>query len=371
MTYNALLDGFFSSYWFSMALPLALIPVYYIFRPKIMKGKDGTFGEVCIVMGYAFVVMMTAGMANPLWWGFGTPEAVREIRYVDEKLLVIDHIRTMGSETDEGTPCSRVHVIDPETGEKQLRFTLGEEADLVGVHGDTLVVVKYNEATAYSLTDGHEYATYSQETLPDLFPELSSGIANIMWGGGSSIMEITANNGEMYELDLTTGWFYEATVENQEREMEVTEKLYCDDEEIKLDDVENGYYSPTKYSLDGIDGNQYALYFQDSHDSILNKQVSFLDGEFIGVNNKDSTCIILSYETLEHQEFILTCLSLDGKEVVWEIHQAQYNSEYNFTDYWKPHTGYNENTNQLTFWIEGDVYCVDAATGELLWQTTL
>lgn len=371
MTYNALLDGFFSTYWISIIAPLGLIPLYYLFRSKIRKGKENSFGEVCVVMGYAFVVVMTAGMANPLWWGYGTPEAVREIRYADEKLLVIDHIRTMGSETDEGTPCSRVHVIDPATGEKLLRFTLGEEADLISLHGDTLVVQQYNDATAYSLTDGRRLVTYSTETLPDLFPELASGVNNLTWSYGCSRLDITANNGAMYELDLTTGWFYEATVENQEREMEVTEKLYCDGDEIRFDDVENGYYAPTRYSLGGVNGNQYTLYFKDNRDSVLTKQVSFLDGEFVGVNNKDSTCFILSYETLEHQQFVLTCLALDGKEVVWQIHQSQYNGEYDFNDYCKPHTGYNESTNQLTFWIEHDVYCVDAATGKLLWQTSL
>lgn len=369
MTYNSILDGYFSTYWISMGTPVALIILYYVFRHKIRKGKESTFGEVCAVMGFAFVMIMTAGVVNPLWWGYGSPEAVREIRYTDGKLLVIDHLRTMGSESDEGTPCSRVHVIDPATGEKQLRFTLGEEADLIGVHGDTLVVSKHNEAIAYSLTDGHEYVTYSEETLPGLFPELSSGIANTSWGGQSTVMQLTANNGKRYNLYLTTGHLYS---EDESRAMEEhpwqpTGKLYAEEETIKRDDERWG---STVVELEGKNGNQYELFLTGENDSVLNNGLSFLDAEFLAVT-ADSNFIILSYETLEHKEFVLTCVSYDCQQVVWQIHQAQYNATFNFTDYIKPHTGYSAAANTLTFWIESSVYCVDAGTGKLLWETKL
>ena len=376
MSYNTILDGYFSSFAISLGIPFLLLILYYVFRSKIRKGKENSFGEVVVVFGTLFVLMMIAGLVNPIYWGFGDPEAVREIRYTKDKLLVVDHIMTMGGEGDEGTPCSRVHVIDPKTGTKQLRFTLGEEADLVALHGDTLVVVKYNEAIAYSLSDGHEYATYSQETLPALFPELACGIDNIMWGSdfrelfgqGYSVMEITANDGKLYALYLQTGRLEPAESNWASPERKPTGEMYFTDDEILIDDDS---YSNAVLELDGQDGNQYQLYLEDGRDSIVNKNLTFLDAEFIGVDNRDSTCFILSYETLEHFEFVLTCVSLDGKEIRWQVHQSQFNSEYDFNDWILPHTGYSEAMNQITFWIAGDVYTLDARTGRLLWQTKL
>jgi len=122
--------------------------------------------------------------------------------------------------------------------------------------------------------------------------------------------------------------------------------------------------------LQGESGNQYEEFITGPNDSVLNRSRTFLSGEFVAIT-ADTNVIVLSYETLEHKLFILTCLTLDGKKVVWEMHQSQYNAEFEFSDYMKPQAGYNPTLNQLAFWIAGVVYCVDADSGKLLWNTEL
>ena len=368
MNYNTFLDGYFSSPWISFGGPLILMILYYVFRKRIRKGKEQTFGEYVLISAIMFVLWMTAGVVNPLWWGYGDPEAVRELRFTETNLLVVDHIRTMGSESDEGTPCSRVHIVDPKSGRKILRFTLGEEADIAGIHGDTLTVVKYSEAISYSLADGHVYAVYSAETLPSLFSELESGVNHIMWGDSYRLMEITANNGKQYNLDLTKGHFYAASGNREpEKKHAPTGRLYVDESQIKRDDQRWG--TPV-LELKGENGNQYEEFITGANDSILNHSRAFLSGEFVAIT-ADTNVIVLSYESLEHKSFLLTCLTLDGTKVLWEIHQSQYNAEFEFSDYVKPQTGFSQKLNQLTFWIEGTVYCVEADSGKLLWKTEL
>lgn len=369
MSYNSFLDTYFSSYWISMGIPVLLVIAWHVgLRRLFLKKKEYTFAERTISIGSMFVLIMIPGLVNPMYWGFGPPAAVREIRYTDGKYLVVDHIMTMGSEGEAGTPCSRVHVIDPKTGEKHLRFTLGEDADLAGVHGDTLVVVRYNDAVAYSVTDGHQYAVYSDETLPGLFPELSSGINNFMWGDGHQVMEITANNGKQYNLHLTNGQLYPASDGTDQALWKPTGQLYVDDRSVKRDNEHGG---TTVVDLEGMNGNQYEFYLKGSNDSILNPQLTFLDARPVAVCPGDSSFIVLSYETLEHKAYLLTSVTLNGQKVNWTIHQSQYNSAYHYSDYEKPQTGYNVADNTLCFTIGTTAYCIDAASGKLLWQTSL
>ena len=143
--------------------------------------------------------------------------------------------------------------------------------------------------------------------------------------------------------------------------------MYVDESQIKRDDQRWGI---AVLELKGENGNQYEEFITGANDSILNRSRTFLSGEVIAITT-DTNVIVLSYETLEHKSFLLTCLTLDGKKVVWEMHQSQYNAEFEFSDYMKPQTGYSPTLNQLTFWIAGEVNCVDADSGKLLWKTAL
>lgn len=369
MNYNSFLDLYFSTYAISMGLPIGLVILYHVFRRKLRKDKEYTFTERNISIGVTFVMIMIPGLVNPSMWGYGKPDGVKEIHFQNGKLIVIDYIMSLGSETDDGDPYGRIHVVNPETGEKLRRFVAGVGAEFVGITGDTLIVTRYSEAGLYSLTTGAELAVYSAATLPDYFQELSSGVNNIMWGDGSTVMEITANNGKQYDLMLKTCKLLPASIDHShDAAYQPTRKLYATDDEIKRDDV---VWGSIVLQLDGNNGNQYELYLKNSDDSVLNAQTPFLNGEFAGVSERDSSVIILSYETLENRQYVLTSVSLDGKTVNWQIHQRQYDSKYQYSDYVKPAVKFDPETNTVCFAVGTVVYCVDGATSNLLWQTSL
>ena len=368
MTYNSVLDLYFSTYWISLGVPVSLFILYYVFRKQIRKGKEYTFTERTVSIGIAFVMIMIPALVNPAYWGYGTPDGVQEIHFVNGNYIVIDYIMTMGSRYDDGYPCSRVHIIDPVTGEKKLRFTVGDDASFVGIHGDTLTVTRYNDAVLFSVKDGHQYAVYSTETLPGYFPELSTGINNLMWGDASTVMELTANNGSYWNLFLKSGMLYRSDANRAMPETPPSGKLYIYNDEIRRDDETFG---STFVSLEGEGENQHQLYITGSNDSILNRNLMFLDGIPVAVNGSDSCFVILHYQTLEKQKFILTCVSLDGKKVLWDVEQSQFNSKFSFSEYIVPQVGYNEVDNTLCFWIDKEIYCLDMNDGKLLWQTHL
>lgn len=368
MSYNSFLDTYFSSYWFGFGIPVALMILYIGLHKYIRKGKPYTFAERTIVIAVAAGIVMISGLVNPLYWGYGKPQAIDDIRFEKGKLLVMDHIMTMGSRYESGSPCSRVHVLDPLKGEKQLRFLVGEQADLIGMHGDSITVSRYNDFGSYSATSGKCYAVYSRETLPKLFTELASGVNSIMWGDGRNIMEITAQDGRNWNLYGKTGKLEEVKSGTDRPKHIPTNRLFIHEKEIRIDDE---HFGSEYLELKGEGENQHRLQLCNANDSVLNTDLVFLDGRPVAINMQDSSFVILHFETLKKERFILTCLTLDGKKKLWEIRQSQFNSTYNYPDYYEPRVDADEHSGLLCFSIDKEVFAVQLKTGKEVWRVKL
>lgn len=368
MSYNSVLDNYFSYYWFGWGIPFGLMLLYFALRKYLRKNKPYTFTERLVVVGSCFVLLMLTALVNPIYWGFGQPKAVDDIRLINGKLLVLDHIMTLGSRYDAGEPRSRIHVLDPKTGTKIIRFPVGNDARLIGAHGDSVAVTRYGDAAYFSLTSGKEYAVYSRETLPGLFPQLSSGIHNFMWGDGRNIMEITSENGKSWNLYTATGMLYAAEKSRKRTADHSSARLYIHDKEIRCDDQSFG---SAYLKLSGTASNQHQFYICNRNDSVLNAGEVFLDGQPVALNLKDSSFVILHYETLKKEKFILTCMSLDGKRKIWEIRQSTFNSEYKYPEAYEPHVESDETSGTLWFSLDKELIAVGLNDGKLKWRTTL
>lgn len=368
MSYNPVLDTYFSYYWFGWGVPVGLMLLYFALRKYLRKGKPYTFTERTVAVGSCFVLLMLNALVNPIYWGYGQPKAVDDIRLISGKLIVLDHIMTLGSRYDAGEPRSRVHVLDPKTGTKTLRFPVGNDAQLIGAHGDSVAVTRYSDAAYFSLTSGKEYAVYSRETLPDLFPQLSSGIHNFMWGDGRNIMEITSEDGKSWNLYTATGTLYPAEKSGKGTTAPANGGLYIHDKEIRRNDRSFG---SVYLKLDGTASNSHQLYICSKNDSVLNAAEIFLDGQPVALNLRDSSFVILHYETLKKEKFILTCMSLDGKRKLWEIRQSTFNKEYKYPETYEPHIESDEASGTLWFSLDKEVIAVGLNDGKLKWRTKL
>ncbi len=367
MSYNSFLDTYFSSWWFGLGVPLVFMLILIVFSKQIYRRKDYTFGMRTINIAVPFVFAITSALINPMYLGYGHPAAIDEIRMINGRLIVMDHILTLGTRGADPDAYMRVHVLNAENGSKIIRFPAGNGARLIGIHGDSLSVARFNDVAYFSVTNGKQYVVYNTETLPKLFPELSTGVDNFMWCDDRNIMEMSSNDGKKWDLFTATGKLITEDAKRAKSKI-ATYNIYIESREIRREE-ETG--DKVIVQLSGKGENQNQMYVTNREDSILNENLIFLVGLPVGIDIKDSCFFILHYETLKKERFILSCVTLDGKKVVWEIKQTQFNADYTYPEVYAPHVGVDETSGKVFFSIDKEIFAVNIKDGKLLWRTKL
>src|SRR5688572_28687388 len=113
MTYNTFLDLFFSSVWLNLGIAAVLITILIIYRKPLYVDRKRKKLIVFFLFLIGMLWLMTLGLINPKYLGYGRPVAVTSITMMNGNLLVIDFIRTAGGKTSKGESCYRIHNIDP------------------------------------------------------------------------------------------------------------------------------------------------------------------------------------------------------------------------------------------------------------------
>ena len=285
------------------------------------------------------------------------------------KIYVTDFLLAGGGEASDPMQYSRIHILDEKTGNKILRFPAGEEGDLRGIAGDSLIFWHYNTADIFSASTGKSISKWSNKTLPKIFPELSSGIENTMIGDQGKLLEITTMDGNHWNLSLATGKLWPEKSNQQRLKYIPSHQIYLhNDDQIEIDDQPGGR---TLLELDGICQNQDIEYLTDVNDTVVNKNLKFLRGKFIALDQQKKCFVVLSYETTQKLRFILTGISLDGKDKLWELRQSSLRPDddmkYPISVSWNSDT----KTDTLFFAMQDEVIAVQMMTGTILWRQKL
>ena len=394
MSYNGFLDAYFSSIWTLYVLPLVLFVIAILIVNMKSRRLYGRYFLKFFIIAIPILLIFLSGLINPYFLGFGHPFDIKEIQFIKGNLYAVDYIKTMGSKTSSGEACYRVHIIDPMTGKKKLRYRIGSKTEIIGVKGDTIVFSRYDDFAFFSISSGKELAVWSKETLPKLFSELSSGVDNIMWTGGNEprlefcqdntstsksstyslsdrMMEITALDGKNWLLKpMNTPSLVLNNNKNFSNKYLPTKKLFVKDDEIQIDSETGGYHF---IELKGDNGNQYQKVLTRK-DSVMNKDLSFVSGKFVAVSEKDNCFIVEHFETTKKQRFILTCVSMDGKTKLWEIRQSDFDkTKIDSDSHYEVSTTFSIDKEKglIYFSVKGEVFCAKLKDGSILWRTSL
>jgi hypothetical protein len=384
MTYNSFLDTYFSSYWLLVGVPAALFILLIVLVEIKSKKRKIKYFIKFIIYAIPVLLLFTAGIINTQYLGYGKPDRINDIQLINGKLYVIDAIKTIGTKISSSSEIYRVHIIDPSTGEKIMRFMLGYKGELICVRGDSLAFSHRDDITFYSIKDGHEYCVWSKETLSKQFSELSSGVDNLIWSGGknpkmellnqehpiigtnSLVLEVKSLDGKNWILNPMNGKIIPDQLFNNDVKYKPTNKLYVSDDVISIDDSPVG--KPI-FELCGNDDQKQICKNQD----VLNNGLTFLKGKFVAVNEKDSFFLVMHYVTTKQQQFIITSISLDGMNKLWEIKQSSLDKDKSDDDALalKPSFAYDNKNGLAYVSLKDAIVCIKTSDGSIVWQSSL
>jgi|GEM_PF-3876842 hypothetical protein len=393
MTYNNFLDTWFGSGWLSYGIPILLFSLYFIYsvgryikwansgnqindaRIKThSRKKMGILIGIAVVVAIALIVI-TIYSFNKNNWGYGRPAGIADVQYANGKVYVMDFLQSGGSASKFGyyvpPKYYRLHVVNAETGDKKIRFRIGTDLALLSVHGDSVRISRGSEISYYSGSDGRRMVTYSKETLPSLFSQFSSGIESFTWylNHDGALMQAVTPDGAKWILNTATGNVSRSDAKAPVENIPATE-FYLDDKCIRVGGKSNTSGS-VYLCIKGHDEPQSHIY--DSRDSIMLKELAFVYGRPVAIDLKDNSFVVLHYQTTKKEQIILTCISLDGRKILWELKQSDLNPDFMLrsTHHDVVSISFDEDQGKMFFNIDCEIFAVYMKDGKVLWRHTL
>ena len=393
MTYSDFLDTWFGSGWLSYGIPILLFSLYFIYsvrryikwadsgnqindalRITQNRKKRNSLLGIAVVVAIAMMVI-TIYSFNDNNWGYGRPAGIADVQYANGKVYVMDFLKYGGSASKFGyyvpQKYYRLHLVDAETGDKKIRFRIGTDLALLSIHGDSARISRDSEISYYSGSDGRRIITYSKETLPSLFPQFSAGIDRFTWylNHDGDLMQAVTPDGAKWILNTATGIVSRFDAKAPVESIPVT-KFYLDDQCIRVGGKSDSAGS-VYLCIKGHDEPQGHIY--DSRDSIMLKDVAFIYGRPVAIDLKDNSFVVLHYQTTKKEQIILTCISLDGRKIIWELKQSDLNPGFMLrsTHHDVVSISYGEDQGKMFFNIDCEIFALDMKEGKVLWRRAL
>jgi hypothetical protein len=262
---------------------------------------------------------------------------------------------------------NRLYVVDPSDGHRVSRTVLGDFTKLIRLKGDTLFYKSGpNAFVLYDVSKCAIITTLNTETLPQQVRELSSGVESCDYDKEMQVIKATAKNGQTYYLDP-----YTLKTQTVAPVLPVVQKLHFDRDRIQLD---SAHYLNLKSKND----DEKLFQLVDKSGKTVYGDTTWLYAEFLAHTANPNQFLILSYETTDKTNFIITGFSGDYK-LLWKIKQSDLGASDFFTR--KNETGLHgyassidfprTEGNSLLFTIAGFVFSADMTTGKINWKTRL
>lgn len=368
MSYNTALDAFFSNWFLNLGILAVMMILLYYIRSKFISFRKVTMFINILFPLIIFIWVFTFLLLNALYLGYGHPKGVTGVILSENRLFVVDFLLGGGSRATSPTKYARIHILDAETGKKTLRFTTGEAGELTGIKGDSLIFHGEDLLKIFSSSNGKLIGKLGRKTLPDIFPELSAGIDNVMISRSDKMLELRTLDGKRYNLSMETASLYPEVKNNRNREKSKDRVIFVNNEkEIKTN---AGPAGTVLLSLGGEKGNQEIMYLKGKNGNQVNDN-EFLMGKFIAVSEKENCFVILSYETTKKTGLILSCFTLDGKEKLWELRKDSLRVEDDPEDSLTTESTMDDNSEKLFFAMKDEIICLDIKTGDIIWRQKL
>lgn len=341
---------------------LVLIPVIMTCVIVVEEKKLKLPQKVYIAFTAAFVVIpmvcaFFVGLINPYFFAFGYATDNFEVVANEENVLWgMDYwILPGGGDAGGGSSIVyRVQGLNLDDGRKMFRRPI---ADLFEVHGqnDGLVWASadHHELVGIDIKTGQTRVIVNEEYLTKNFPELAEGVHEYRYNPETRLVDVVSKIGTKISVDPVK----KIKVEPNPKE-ESAERY-----EMYDSGISENYR--TILTLQGDTVEKLA----DGEGNILNDDVTFLEGKFILHDRASGRVVILSYATLDKNEFIVRSFTEKG-ELLWETGQ----SELGVGDIFIPHPRFEKalyyQGNAIVA-FDGFVMSLDKSTGKPNWVSRM
>jgi hypothetical protein len=329
MTYNSFFDALFYSYWVGFGVLGLYLVVVYLVKKRIYGDAWTPWVNAIFQFLVPFLWIMTMGEVNPFAWGYGKPYEITNTKMLGGYLFVRDYVKSSGSKATFGSPSYRMHVIDPKTGEKKVRVLLGGVGTIIGIKGDSLVLSYSNAVVFFSFKTGKELCEWTAKTLPQVFPQLSSGVGELSVDKETKQIALTSLDGNQWTLDILSRSLVRGTPADTP-DVSGPDMIRVDKHGLS---VLRGGHSYMLATLCAKDGSEHQQLLCGHIGDIINKDEIFLDGQIVAFSQKDTCFIVMHYETIKKLKMIFTCMSKGGKAKSWEVRESQLRPSRNSMSY--------------------------------------
>jgi hypothetical protein len=367
---NTLFDALCSSWMISLpALAvIVLLMAKLLYTPFFKNEKSNSVFRVLVMIlvpGSTVLFIYLAGSV----YGFG---------YVDKFIantnsnkwicLVSEGTFRMHMKGGGKTVGNRLYLLDSKTGDKIYRTVIGDFSKVIRLQGDTLLYQSGHSAfVLYNVRKNMPVATLDAETLPVQLKEFSMGVEDCSYDKETRSIKASAKDGKIYYIDPFS---MKAQATNPVPD-KAGKKLRFESQFIQLDSIHS-------ISLKNKDSDDKLLQLVDKGGKAVTSEGDFLYAEFVANATKLNRFVVLSYETTDKSNFILTCISHDYK-VLWKIKQSELGASDFFSKKMEAGKYANNPTidfpkvldESLIFTIQGFVFSVDLNTGKVNWKTRL
>ena len=365
MNYNFLLDTFFSYPWLDYGIIVVYLGIIVWFNSRLFPDGSSWIKKGIFIYILPIVWITTVSALNPALLGYGKAQGINRLVAADGKLFVIDYLRaTGGKRLTKGSPCYRLHLVDPVSGHKIRRSSLYNvySPGHVIIHSDTLALTQPSEVRFYSIASGEKINTWSVKTLPLLFKELAGGVVSPEPNYVENNVVVNGLDGNKWMLDIR-GNSIMPYKKYKEDAYVPTNKLYIKDGELRMD---NKLYGTAVVQFGRVKGTDHKLILCGP-DSVLNRSTVFLKGDIIAVSAKDSCFVVRDYDNIKKNGVCFTCMSLDGKRKLWELRQSQLRPDDKDADA-NDCSCIDEVNDVFVANIKNELFAVNMRDGKLLWR---
>jgi outer membrane protein assembly factor BamB len=311
--FTPLFDFLVTVFWaYGLWAFFAIIPLYFvgmilIEEKKIVIPQKYSAAAAALFLGLPFVIFLFLCVLNPYFLGYGYATDNFEVAARnDNALWGVNYWILPGGEGTGSSISYRIQGLELDGGKIYFRRIMPDFFEVLGQKDGTVWVSDGNDVLGMDIKTGMTKVTVNEKNLAQQFPELSGGVHEYKLNPQTLLFDVTSKLGAKISVDPLTGTKAEPVPQPEDKERYEM-----------LDTVITENYQ-THIALKG----DVVEKLVDGTGKIINDDVTFLEGKFILHDRASGRVVILSYATLDKNEFIVRSFTANGK-LLWEARQGQ------------------------------------------------